>query len=509
MALIGFQKAEKPNSRAKPKIKTAPARAERNPPMKDRFEILPTAGQARRWMRRLAANSLDASKRCIASLLVGLIIPLGIAQVSAFAQEAPPPPPPPDQQQQGSPDQGPPVDENAPPPQQWNALSPDQLNQLVAPIALYPDSLVAQVLAASTYPTQVVEADRFVQSQGGAPPDQIANMVNGQQWDPSVKALCAFPSVLANMDKNLEWTTQLGNAYYNQPQDVMNAVQTLRQQAYSAGHLQSSQQLAVTYAPGDIVIEPANPAVVYVPYYDPWVYWGFRPYYAWYAPPPPYGWRAGFGFGFGVGIAVGVWGGWGWGWGHWGFAWGPHPYVAFNRVTYVSRSVTVVNHGYYGRFDRAPGAREYNAHAAVTVRNVSYNHVTEVNNNRTVINNRSTMNNTYNRTNTNNNYNRTNTNNNYNRGNTTNNNYNRPNQPANNNYNRPTQPTNNNYNRPNQPTNNNYNRPNQPTNNNYNRPTTNNNSRPAPQNRPAPHNESKPSGGEKPKGGEKGHEHGR
>jgi hypothetical protein len=305
-------------------------------------------------MRRFAATSLDVSRRGLALVLAGLMIPIGLAQVSAYAQEAPPPPP---------------ADDQGPPPQQWNALSPDQLNQLVAPIALYPDSLVAQVLAAATYPTQIVDADRFVQSQAGAPPDQIAQEVNGQPWDPSVKALCAFPSVLSNMDKNLDWTTQLGNAYYNQPQDVMNAVQALRQQAYTAGHLQSSQQLAVTYAPNDIVIAPANPAVVYVPYYDPWVMWGFHPYYAWYAPPPPLGWRVGvgFGFGFGLGIAVGVWGHWGWGWGHWGFAWGPHPYVAFNHVTYVSRSVTVVNHGYYGRFDRAPGARAYNrqvAHAA-------------------------------------------------------------------------------------------------------------------------------------------------
>ncbi|MGA9981823.1 MAG: DUF3300 domain-containing protein, partial [Acidobacteriaceae bacterium] len=329
--------------------------------MKEIFEFQLTAGNtARKWMRRFAATSLEASKRGIALVLVGLMIPMGIAQVSAFAQDAPPPPPPPDQQQ------GPPPDDNAAPPQQWNALSPDQLNQLVAPIALYPDSLVAQVLAASTYPTQVVEADRFVQSQGGAPPDQIAQEVNGQNWDPSVKALCAFPSVLANMDKNLDWTTQLGNAYYNQPQDVMNAVQGLRQQAYSAGHLQSSPQLAVTYAPGDIVIEPANPAVVYVPYYDPWAYWGFRPYYAWYAPPPPFGWRAGFGFGFGVGIAVGAWGGFGWGWGHWGFGWGPHPYLAYGHGAWVSHSVTVVNHGYYGHFDRAPGARAYNAQVAHT-----------------------------------------------------------------------------------------------------------------------------------------------
>ena len=143
--------------------------------MKEIFRVSTHGRQYRsKWMRRLAATWLEAFKRGIALVLVGLMIPMGIAQVSAFAQEAPPPPPP-DQQ-----DQGPPPDDQRAPPQQWNALSPDQLNELVAPIALYPDSLVAQVLAASTYPTQVVEADRFVQSQGGAPPDQIAQEVNGQ-----------------------------------------------------------------------------------------------------------------------------------------------------------------------------------------------------------------------------------------------------------------------------------------------------------------------------------------
>ena len=421
--------------------------------MKEFFDFRPTTGK---WMNRLAATSLEISKRGIALALVGLMLPMGIAQVSAFAQEAPPPPP--DQQGAPPPDQGaPPPDENAAPPQNWSALSPDQLNQLVAPIALYPDSLVAQVLAASTYPTQVVEADRFVQSQAGASPDQIAQAVNGQSWDPSVKALAAFPSVLANMDKNLEWTTNLGNAYYNQPQDVMNAVQGMRQQAYSAGHLQSSQQLSVQYAPGNIVIAPANPAVVYVPYYDPWVMYGFRPYYAWYAPPPPVGFRVGFGFGFGVGVAVGLWGGYGWGWGHWGFGWGPHPYLSYGHGVWVSRSVTVVNHGYYGRFDRAPGARAYNVQAAHTAYARGY---------------AAGAHNGYN--------------NGYNRG-------------AANGANRGAAPGN--YNRP---ANNNYNRPaannNRPTpNNNYNRPN-NNTSRPAPQ------KESKPSGGgEHPRGGgEKG-----
>ncbi len=105
---------------------------------------------------------------------------------------------------------------------------------MVAPIALYPDALVAQILAASTYPTQVVEADRWVQSQGSVPPEQLAAGANAQNWDPSVKALVAFPSVLAQMDRNIQWTTDLGNAYYNQPDDVMSAIQMMRGRAQAA-----------------------------------------------------------------------------------------------------------------------------------------------------------------------------------------------------------------------------------------------------------------------------------
>lgn len=343
--------------------------------MNELARLLPTVGPLRagKRMRRLAALGLDVTRRGLALLLVWLMIPLGVADLSAFAQEAPPPPP--DQQGMPPQDQGPPPEDQGAPPQQWNALSPDQLNQLVAPVALYPDSLVAQVLAASTYPTQVVDADRFVQANAGASPDQMSQMVNGQPWDPSVKALTAFPSVLSNMDKNLDWTTQLGNAYYNQPQDVMNAVQSMRQQAYQSGHLRTTPQLDVTYAPGDIVIAPVNPAVVYVPYYNPWAMWGFRPWYAYYAPPPPPGVYigAGLALGFGIGIAIGAWSHWGWGWGHWGFAWGPHPYVAFDHATYISRSVTVVNHGYYGHFDRAPGARAYNMRVAANARAAGFN----------------------------------------------------------------------------------------------------------------------------------------
>ena len=124
--------------------------------------------------------------------------------------------------------------------------TPAQLQQLVAPIALYPDSLVAQVLAASTFPEQVVEADRWVQAHPDLKGEALGKAVDQQPWDPSVKALTAFPSVLGNMDKNLSWTSSLGDAYYNQQQDVMNAVQEMRRRAEQAGNLKTTPQQSVT-----------------------------------------------------------------------------------------------------------------------------------------------------------------------------------------------------------------------------------------------------------------------
>ncbi len=119
----------------------------------------------------------------------------------------------------------------------YTQQTPEQLQQLVAPIALYPDSLVAQVLAAATFPEQVVEADRWVQAHPDLKGDALGQAVDQQPWDPSVKALAGFPSVLGNMDKNLSWTSSLGDAYYNQQQDVMDAVQVMRRRARAAGNL--------------------------------------------------------------------------------------------------------------------------------------------------------------------------------------------------------------------------------------------------------------------------------
>ena len=167
----------------------------------------------------------------------------------------------------------------APPPAApVQALSAEQLEQMLAPIALYPDALLAQILAASTYPAEVSAADQWLQqmrSQGYGSPEQIASGANTQTtWDPSIKALTAFPDVLDMLSRNLQWTTALGNAYYNQPQDVMQTVQVLRQRAEQAGNLQSKPQENVTNTQGYIDIAPPNPEQVYVPTYDPWDVYG-------------------------------------------------------------------------------------------------------------------------------------------------------------------------------------------------------------------------------------------
>src|SRR5579859_6934230 len=139
------------------------------------------------------------------------------------------------------------------------------LDQLVAPIALYPDSLVAQILTAATYPQQVTDANNWSRQAGGLPPEERAYEANGMPWDPSVKALTAFPSVLDNMARNYNWMESLGNAYYNQPGDVMNAIQAARVQARQAGYLRTTPQQRVYYSDEQILIAPVNPEIVFVP----------------------------------------------------------------------------------------------------------------------------------------------------------------------------------------------------------------------------------------------------
>lgn len=192
----------------------------------------------------------------------------------------------------------------------------EELDQLLASIALYPDALLAQILMASTYPLEVVQAARWVNAYPNVTGPQLEEAMQQQPWDPSVKSLTAFPQVLAMMDANLEWTQRLGDAFLGQRPAVMATVQTLRVRAQAAGHLQSTPQQTVIAEPQAIRIEPAMPQIVYVPVYDPTVVYGpwwvpAYPPYVWY--PPGYVVGAGV-FSFGVGVAVGtvLWGGFDW-----------------------------------------------------------------------------------------------------------------------------------------------------------------------------------------------------
>jgi uncharacterized membrane protein YgcG len=230
----------------------------------------------------------------------------------------------------------------------YTQQTPEQLQQLVAPIALYPDSLVAQVLAASTFPAEIVEADRWLQANPDLKGDALAQAVDQQSWDPSVKALTAFPSVLGNMDKNISWTSSLGDAYYNQEQNVMDAIQVMRQKAQEAGNLKDTPQQTVQTQGSTIVIQPAAPDVVYVPAYDPWLIYGYpvAAWPGWY--PYPGIWYGGPSLFWGVGFGIGFYGGYGWGWGHWGVGWGGRT-VIYNNNRYYSRSNTFYNRNNYYR----------------------------------------------------------------------------------------------------------------------------------------------------------------
>ncbi len=218
----------------------------------------------------------------------------------------------------------------------------DQLQQLVAPIALYPDPLVAQILAGSTFPDQIVEADRWLQAHPDLKGDALAKAVDQQPWDPSVKALTAFPSVLGNMDKNLSWTSSLGDAYYNQQENLLDAVQVMRKRAQEAGTLKTTPQETVATEDSNISIEPANDDSVYVPQYDPWLAYG-SPVDAWpdYSADPGT-WYDGFGCYFGSPYAIAFYGFYPWGFRHWGFD-QHHHFVTHDHDRYRSQSTTFYN----------------------------------------------------------------------------------------------------------------------------------------------------------------------
>ncbi|TFZ52175.1 DUF3300 domain-containing protein [Serratia proteamaculans] len=253
----------------------------------------------------------------------------------------------------------------------YTPLSADQLYQLVSPVALFPDKLLAQVLAGAGYPDQISTADNWLSQNHGLQPAALATAADAQPWDPSVRGLVQFPDVLDQMAKNIPWTTELGSAYLNDPTDVMNAIQVMRQRAATQGTLKSSPQQKVTVTPATqyveqqpspqtvvaapaqtIVIEPSQPDVVYVPYYDPRTAYGAPvPAYPSYQYQTAPGYSSGDMvatgvISFGVGILVGAlinenhhddWHSWDV---HWNNRRQP---VVYNNAPYISHSTTVIN----------------------------------------------------------------------------------------------------------------------------------------------------------------------
>lgn len=375
----------------------------------------------------------------------------------------------------------------------------DQLYQLVAPIALFPDNLLAQVLAASTFPSEVTAAYNWVQQNSSLKGQQLMEAVNQQSWDVSVKGLTEFPDVLNQMAANLSWTSALGDAYFNIPQSVMNAVQVMRQRAQQAGNLKSTpqqnvtvqnqapaaeapapassgeQQVTVVQPPAQtIVIQPAQPEVVYVPTYNPTAVYG--------APVAAYpGYSTGdvvatglisFGVGMMIGAAINNNNNCcGWGYNSWGAGWN-NSTVVYNRNTYVSTSNTFVNrNNYYNRNN-------------VNTANINRNNINTNDINRNNINNNRANN--FNNNGRNSNYTTPNFNKNDNAAQFQNN---RGNQAQNNRGN----VAQNNGQRPgggNQP---NFNQQNRPAANQQNRPGTNQQNRPG-----AGQNQSRPGGGNQP-----------
>lgn len=259
------------------------------------------------------------------------------------------------------------------PPQVYTPLNADQLYQLVSPIALFPDKLLAQVLAGAGYPDQISAADRWLRQNHGLSPANLSNAANSQPWDSSIRSLVLFPDVIDQMAKNIAWTTQLGSAYLNDPTDVMNAIQVMRQRASQKGTLKNTQQQRVVVSsmppdyvdpqtvvvmapPQTIVIEPSQPDVLYVPYYDPWVAYGEAvPVYPGYHYAAPAGYSGGemlatgiLSFGAGIALEALIndrhhgWNDWDMHWG--GHYDGRHQPVVYNNEPYISHSTTVVEH---------------------------------------------------------------------------------------------------------------------------------------------------------------------
>jgi hypothetical protein len=278
-----------------------------------------------------------------------------------------------------------PQDQAAQPAAAAEVLNAQQLESMVAPIALYPDSLLSQVLVASTYPLEIVEAQQFLDQNKGLTGAALVDAAKKQNWDPSIQSLVAFPEVVKRLNSDIRWTTDLGNAFLAQQADVMAAVQRLRASAKDSGKLTDTPQQKVVTQDQAIEIQPTDPQVVYVPTYNPGYFWG-PPVYPW---PGLYYPGIGIGWGWGLGINLGFyfpgccgWGGWGW-----GFGWGGggifvnnaffhrygfaefHGGGAYGRAAWAHnpafRGGVPYPHGVAGRYGSAARAAERPSAAAV------------------------------------------------------------------------------------------------------------------------------------------------
>jgi hypothetical protein len=222
-------------------------------------------------------------------------------------------------------------------------IAPDQLDSLVAPIALYPDPMLAQTLAASTYPLELIQLQQWLAKNPGLKDKALADAVMKQPWDPSIQALAALPEVVKRLADDIQWTTDLGNAFLAQQSDVLDAVQRMRKKAQDTGNLKSTEQqkveTKVIESKTVIVVEQANPQVVYVPSYDPVVVYGppVYPYPPIYYPPAGY-YAAGLAISFGVGMMMGA--AWGGGWG-WGCGWGGNNDITINNNNNFNRNSNI------------------------------------------------------------------------------------------------------------------------------------------------------------------------
>jgi hypothetical protein len=222
-------------------------------------------------------------------------------------------------------------------------IPPDQLDSLVAPIALYPDPMLAQTLAAATYPLEIIQLQQWLTKNPGLKDKALADAAAKEPWDPSVQAMAALPDVVKRLADDIQWTTDLGNAFLSQQSDVMDAVQRMRKKAQDKGNLKSTEQqkveTKVVESKQVIVIEQSNPQVVYVPSYDPVVVYGppVYPYPPIYYPPAWY-YPAGIAISFGVGVMMGAF--WSGGWG-WGCGWGGNNDITINRNNNFNRNSNI------------------------------------------------------------------------------------------------------------------------------------------------------------------------